>query len=318
MNIIGLEEIYYGVEDLDASIRFHDDWGMQRVDAGRNGADYRLPNDATVHIRRADDGGLPLPKVNWLPHLSRSTVREVIWGVDTSKTLEAIGAELTKDRKVLADEAGVLHAQDDVGFHIGFAVSRCKNVVLEPAAVNTVGSFGRRNRQAEGTKRRRVGPYRPGHVVYWVPGDLVGPAKFYIERLGFRLTDDAPAMRFMRCKGSSDHHTLLLQREGDFLGFQHLAYEFKDFDEVMMLGCHMEQQGWKTNTGPIRHNISSSCSWYVWNPAGGAAEAFSDMDCVDEDWVPGYHDTTSPAYYGASWAVRPGKRRARPGEWLDD
>ena len=40
---------------------------------------------------------------------------------------------------------------------------------------------------------------------------------FYVKRLGFRLTDDGPSMRFMRCKGSSDHHSLLFQREATHL-----------------------------------------------------------------------------------------------------
>jgi naringenin degradation protein FdeC len=318
MNIVGIENITYGVEDMDASIRFHDDLGMERIDAGRNGTDFRLLNGAMVQLRGADDPALPPPKIDWLPHLNRSTVREVIWGVGDREALAAIGAELGKDREVTQDDAGVLHTVDETGFHIGFALSAARRLAAEPTAVNTVGFHARKNRQAEGTRRRRVSPYRAGHVVYWVPGDLVKPVDFYVKRLGFKLTDEGPSMRFMRCSGSADHHSLLLQREGSYLGFQHVAYEFKDFDEVMMAGCNLEQQGWKTNTGPIRHNISSSCSWYFWNPAGGVAEAFSDMDCVDDNWVVGYHDPSDPGFYGVSWAVRPGKRRARPAEWIDD
>jgi catechol 2,3-dioxygenase-like lactoylglutathione lyase family enzyme len=319
MNIIGIEKLYYGVQDMDAATRFHEDWGMERADAGKNGADFRMRNDTFVHLRRADDASLPALKVTWLPHLSGSTMREVIWGVDNAQTLQSIGRELSKDRDVRQDGAGTLHVVDDAGLHVGFAVTQRKNVSLEPAPVNTVGTYGRLNKQAEGTKRRRVGPYRAGHIVYWMPGDLAKPVDFYIKRLGFRLTDDGPSMRFMRCKGSSDHHSLLFQREGDYFGFQHVAYEYKDHDEVMMVGSHMEQQGWKTNTGPLRHNISSSFSWYVWNPAGGAAEAYSDMDCVGDDWVVHYNDPKDPGFYGVSWAItRPGKKRARPGEWLDD
>jgi hypothetical protein len=319
LNIVGIEKLYYGVEDMDASIRFHQDLGMEKEESGRHGADFRLRNDTHVHLRAANDASLPPATIRWLPHLTGSTVREVIWGVDNAATLEAVATEISRDREVTRDAAGVLHTVDDCGFHIGFMVTKRKDVAVEFPPVNTVGRNLRRNRQAEGTQRRRVGPYRAGHVVYWVPGDLVKLANFYIGRLKFRLTDEGPAMRFMRCAGSSDHHSLLFQREGDFNGFQHVAYEYRDFDEVMMAGSHLVAQGWKSNTGPLRHNVSSTCSWYVWNPAGGAAEVYSDMDCVDDDWVPHYHDPKDPSFYGVSWSVvRPGQRRARPGEWLED
>jgi len=318
MAILGVEQLVYGVEDLEKAIRFQDDWGMERADSGAHGADFRLLNDTTVHLREAQDGALPPATIRWLPHLTRSTLREAVWSVDNKNSLDAIGAELSRDREVKTDSAGVLHTVDDSGFHIGVAVTKRKEIVLTPTVNNTLGSYPRRNRQADGVRRRRVSPYKAGHLVYWVPDKLDEAARFYVERLDFRPTDNSPAMRFMRANGSNDHHTLLIQQQDNTWGFQHVAYEFKDFDEVMFAGCHMETQGWKTNTGPIRHNVSSTCSWYLWNPAGGVSEAYSDMDYVDDNWVVGWNDPKAPGSYGVSWAVRPGKRRARPAEWIDD
>jgi hypothetical protein len=318
MAILGIEQLIYGVEDLEKASRFQEDWGLERINSGAHGADFRLQNNTTVHLRQAGDGALPPATIRWLPHLTRSTLREAIWGVDSEKSLQAIGAELSRDREVKNDASGMLHTVDDCGFHIGFIVSRRKEIILKTTEVNTLGSYARRNRQADGTRRHRASPYKAGHLVYWVTDKLDEGARFYVERLGFRPTDNSPVMRFMRADGSNDHHTLLLQREPGLWGFQHVAYEYKDFDDVMFAGCHMEEQGWKTNTGPIRHNISSTCSWYLWNPAGGVSEAYSDMDYVDDNWVVGNYDPKDPGFYGVSWAVRPGKRRARPAEWIDE
>ena len=318
MTILGVEQLIYGVEDLEKASRFQEDWGMERVGSGAHGTDFRLQNNTSVHLRKAEDASLPPATIRWLPQLSRSTLREAIWSVDSAASLQKIGAELSRDRDVRTDANGTLHSMDDCGFHIGFMVTRRKEIILKPTENNTLGSYVRRNRQADGTRRRRVSPYKAGHLVYWVPDKLDQAARFYVERLDFRPTDNSPAMRFMRANGSNDHHTLLMQQEKDTWGFQHVAYEFKDFDEVMFAGCHMEEQGWKTNTGPIRHNISSTCSWYLWNPAGGVSEAYSDMDYVDDNWVVGNYDPKDPGFYGVSWAVRPGKRRARPAEWIDD
>src|SRR3954447_19556591 len=186
MNIVGIEKLYYGVEDMDASICFHEELGMERADSGRSGADFRMRNNTFVHLRPADDASLAPSKVKWLPHLSRSTMREVVWGVDNAQTLEAIGAELGKDRDIRTDAAGILHTTDDGGLPVGFMVTQGKPVSLEPAPVNTVGTYGRLNRQAEAAKKKPVGPYRAGHVVFWMPGDLVKPVNFYVKRLGFR------------------------------------------------------------------------------------------------------------------------------------
>ena len=52
-------------------------------------------------------------------------------------------------------------------------------------------------------------PRRLGHVVVGSP-DPLGTAKFFLEGIGFRLSDQvAGLLSFMRC--SSDHHNLLVQ-----------------------------------------------------------------------------------------------------------
>lgn len=317
MNILGVERIYYGVADIDFAARFHTHWGLAKLDAARNGADFRLADGTTIHLRGALDNSLPAAKIDWAD-LNDSTAREIIWGVDNKATLEAIGAELAKDRDVKAGADGILRTSDDYGYALGFMVSQRKEHPLALPDTNTVGAHARRNRPADGTIRRPVAPSRIGHVVYWAPRDVPAAARFY-QRLGFKITDDMTAGGlFMRCGGSCDHHSLLLQG-GKHVGFQHVAYEFRDFDEVMLLGNQVEAQGWKTNVGPLRHNVSSTCSWYFWNPAGGLSEAYSDMDCVDDDWVPRkFRPGEDPNFYGSSWNARPEHKNTPPGQWRDE
>jgi len=320
MNIVGVERITYGVSDVPLANRFQKDWGLDCIEEGAAGAEFRLLNDTRISVRRADDGSLPPAKIDWdVPHRG-STAREVVWGVADSATLQAIGAELSKDREVRADNHGVLHTTDDDAYHVGFMVTERKPLKYEPTAVNTVDNFGRLNRPADGTVLRRVGPTRMGHVVYWSPTDFRKSAEFYLKRLGFRLTDDmGKGGLFMRCAGANDHHTLLLQPHGPAYGFQHVAYEFKDFDEVMLLGCQVEKGGWKTNVGPLRHNVSSSMSWYIWNPAGGLSEAFSDMDEVDDNWVVRhFRPGEDPSFYGSSWRARPEQAGIGPATWKNE
>lgn len=306
MNIIGVESLIYGSEDVDAGIRFFQDWGIPLSERNGRGAVFTLPDGTTVVIRPIDDADLPPPAV------PGPTVRETIWGVDSRRTLDAVKAALSKDREVTQTSDGVLHAADNHGYRIGFCVSARVAHTLHLPATNTVGAVQRRDQRAEGVVTRRARPERIGHVVFWAPGDLDHAARFYMERLGFKLTDAVKGLgMFLRCGASHDHHNLFLQQRGEFAGFQHVSFEVADFDEVMMCGNHMEAQGWKSHLGPGRHVLGSNLYWYFWNPAGGVAECFSDMDYITDDWVPKYHDTVPGA--GSSWFVRAEDRGLRPG-----
>ena len=88
MNIVGLDSLVYGVDDLDAAIRFHRDWGLEMLERGASGADFARADGTMVHVLRADDASLPPARSEW-EHLGTSTAREVVWGVDASATLEA-------------------------------------------------------------------------------------------------------------------------------------------------------------------------------------------------------------------------------------
>ena len=167
MNVLGVERIYYGVADVEFASRFHDHWGLTKREPGASGADYALADGTTIHLRGTADNGLPPAVIDWAD-LNQSTAREIIWGVDSKATLEAIGAEIAKDREVKSGSDGILRCRDDYGYSLGFMVSERQETPLAFPATNTVGNHARRNRIAEGSIRRAVAPARIGHVV----GDL--------------------------------------------------------------------------------------------------------------------------------------------------
>jgi hypothetical protein len=77
----------------------------------------------------------------------------------------------------------------------------------------------------------------------------------------------------------------------------------------------MESRGWRTNVGPLRHNVGASFSWYMWNPAGGVVEVLADIDRVDDRWEASTIDPTSPDFYGHTWIARPEHEGVRPADW---
>ena len=57
--ITGIDKIVYGVEDLDTCIRFFDDWGLDRIEAGADGALFETMDGCEIELRHAGDQSLP-------------------------------------------------------------------------------------------------------------------------------------------------------------------------------------------------------------------------------------------------------------------
>ena len=308
MNIIGIERIVYGVADMAACSRYLIDWGFVPCGQASTGADFATLEKTVVSLRAHDDTALPPLHHNSL-FFTGSCGREVIWGVDSAATLVAIATELRRDRKVTEDAEGTLHSSDEAGNAIGFCVTRRVPVIEPPLEFNLVGAPVRINRPAVGAAKDMVArPVRINHVIYLATGGerARAAADFYINRLGFKLSDNVGDKGFfMRAGGSHDHHNLLFECHGDeYFGMQHTAYEFRDIDHIMHRGRHLEEQGWESHNGPGRHTVGSNLTWYFWTPMGGLMELISDMDYLTDDWKPRYID---PKVAGRpiAWTSRP-------------
>ncbi len=153
----------------------------------------------------------------------------------------------------------------------------------------------------------RAKPHRMSHIVLLAP-DLDRELDFYVERLGYKVTDYYPGRGyFLRCGGSNEHHNLFLLHGGDNIGFHHIAFELENIHEVFGGGLHMTDKGWETHLGPGRHPLSSCYFWYFKNPCGGAAEYDSDSDYITDEWTPAEWPSTPESF--AEWAYAEGAER---------
>ena len=280
MAFVGIDTVVFGAPDMKQARRFFVDWGVRRVRDGRAGAVFETEIGSRVVLRPPADVGpsAAAPGTNF---------REVIWGVSSTRDLDAIAGELSRDREVTLDKDGTLHSVDPNGLGIGFRVWRHKRA-LKPARtpVNSPGALERID--APSRFYRRASPLRIGHVVFLVP-DLKAGEKFYTERLGFRLSDRyaGGVGVFLRYAAKSDHHNLFLlrSREGK-TAIDHVAFEVRDIHEVLGGGLYLQRRGWPTEVGPGRHPISSAYFWYFKSPCGGSVEYFGDSDYLTEAWKP--------------------------------
>ena len=273
MKILRIEELVFGAEDVAAGTKYFDDWGLETIARSDKGGDFTMPSGQVIKVRAASDGSLPMTNE------AGSTLREAIWGVDNNASLDEIATELSRDRNVRRDGDGLLHTVDPHGFAIGFRVA-APRAVPEPVPAN------RLNRPFDG--KQRVKPRRIGHLVYQITRAKEAEGQnFYVDRLGFRISDRSPDFGdFLRAAGALDHHNLGLFNFRDRAGFGHIAFEVSSFDEVMLGGQYMKSQGWKPQNKPGRHIVGSNTYWNFVSPCGGATEYFSDMDMMDDNWQP--------------------------------
>jgi catechol 2,3-dioxygenase-like lactoylglutathione lyase family enzyme len=275
MTIVRVEAVTFGVEDIESCVRFFNDAGFGLVEGGTSGATMRTPENQSIHIRRIEDDALP-PAVE-----QGSTLREVTWGVNCTEALDAIGSELSKDHPVRAGANATLRATDANGFGIAFQVSKPERVEASSKSYNLSTNVKRLNETV--TPYRRPRPLHMSHVTLNVRDEGHQAAeRFYVERLKFRVIDRVLDNGvFMQCEGDLEHHNLFLCHRPNKNGFNHIAVEVRDFDEVIEGGNYMTQQGWKESRRLGRHTLGSNVFRFFHAPCGGRIEFAADMDRMD-------------------------------------
>jgi catechol 2,3-dioxygenase-like lactoylglutathione lyase family enzyme len=274
---IGIESVTYGVQDVGAGARFLEDFGLVEAEKAQSGVTYLTKEGTAVHLRLADDPGLP-PAVE-----SGPTVREVVWGVKSKTDLDAIAAEMSRDRELARGADGKLCTIDPNGVQIAFQVTERKEIPQTPPPPHPL------NARAKFYQRAQV--EHIAHVVFFTT-NLKETVDFYVERLGFLLSDTLTGLgMFLRC--SSDHHNLFLINH-ERKGLNHVSFRLKDFDEIMGGKEFLEKKGWRPVWGPGRHVIGSNLFYYFANPSGAYVEYYADMDCITNpetwtarEWPPG-------------------------------
>jgi len=280
MNIIGLDALIFGVDDIQACTDCLRDYGLAPVAVDDNGGRFEALDGTAVIIRRADDPSLPVA-IGPAP-----SIRETIYGVAGPADLDAIEDELARDRQVIRDDNGVLHSVDDMGFAIAFQVSVRKAYSAPDDLTNAAGNAPQRPLNQPGiTLDMSAVPRTLSHVVYFVP-DAARAEAFYAQRLGFRTTDTfIGAGPFMRPAGSDDHHCLfMIQTPPHMKGCEHFTFHMGSGTEVLLAGTRFEQKGWTSFWGPGRHLFGSNWFWYFNSPLGCHIEYDADMDKHDDAW----------------------------------
>ena len=281
MNIIGPDELIFGVDNMDACKTFLADYGLTATQDGPEGGSYEALDGTAITLRHRDDASLPPPL------RTNNMLRQTIWGVTDQAALDVIEAELRKDREVTRRNDGTLETRDDCNFEIAFRITTRRKLDLPAEMINSPGATpGRAPNVIGANEDAPAKPRTLSHIVYFTP-DMEKMARFYIDRLNFVITDKfSNTGPFLRPQANDDHHVLFMIQTPEYMqGLEHLAFHMQGPTELMLAGSRMVKKGYESFWGPGRHKFGSNWFWYFNSPLGTHVEYDADMDKHDGDWI---------------------------------
>jgi catechol 2,3-dioxygenase-like lactoylglutathione lyase family enzyme len=268
MSLHRLSHIEVGVPAhvLDAARAFYREFGLTEIAPGRFAS---------------RDGGEQLALVA----AQRRALLALTVGVDDADDLGRAAAALAR-LGLRAEPAGdALRTREPVtGIRVTLAVEpRLAQKSQPQLATNGPGRTSRVNARSSAAvvHAETPRPHRLSHVVT-TSSDAASSRRFFVDGLGFRVSDEVPAIgaAFLRC--STDHHNVLIQ-PGPLAFLHHTAWEMEDADAVgaaasALVAADPDRHAW----GFGRHGIGSNYFWYLRDPAGNFAEYTSDLDVIDD------------------------------------
>ncbi len=271
MAIARIESLTYGVDALADGLRFAEDFGLERVSRGGDRAVFATPANQTLQLVAADARDLPRGLE------PGSTLRELIWGVDTPAALDALYQSLSRDRSVRADADGVLHTHDDTGYAIGFALTQPRPVVPRRRVERVAGGDAwYRDRTFDAYTRAT--PLRLLRVTLEIPEEGREAAiDFYRHRVGLEAVPDAVGGgMFLRCDarlpGRGLREGLRLSVHANRPGVDRVAFEVADAEDVTAGGDFMSAQGWRGARRVDRERSGANLFRAFDAPCGGRFE----------------------------------------------
>ncbi len=262
-----LSQVEVGMPEarLAAAAGFYRDLGLEEVAAGRF---------------VTEEGGEQLRLV---AAPSRRLMRLRV-GVDDADDLERAATALARLGYEAQREAAEVRSTDPVtGIAVTLAIEpRVEQRALAQLSTNGPGRTVRRNDRSPTVYiERPPHPRRLSHAVV-TSVDPLATRRFFLEGIGFQVSDEIPELgaAFMRC--STDHHNLLIQM-GPVSTIHHTAWEMEDVDAVGRAAAAMVEADPSRHVwGLGRHAIGSNYFWYLRDPAGNFVECTSDLDVIDD------------------------------------
>lgn len=294
MKAVDIAYVRFAVPDLDKAEAWFSDFGLKR--AAREEGRLSMCGAGPGPFLYAAELGEPRFIAAGFEAETRA---------DLKRMAEAGGAMIETLSAPGGGEVVHLKDPDGLGVEIVFGQEKRAAEITPRAPLNDAGSHARLRRP----KRLAAGPssvVRLGHCVLQV-SDFRRSERWYKAHLGLLTSDEIKGESgeatgaFLRCdRGDqpTDHHTLFLMQH-EQPGFNHAAFEVRDFDDLMIGNTHLTVSGADHAWGIGRHILGSQIFDYWRDPFGFTMEHWTDGDLFTADQPPG--TATMAELFGSQW-----------------
>ncbi|MFI5612579.1 VOC family protein [Amycolatopsis sp. NPDC051903] len=149
------------------------------------------------------------------------------------------------------------------------------NVVHLHPAVRRAGEH------AADTGRR---PIKYQHVTL-ATTDVARMAAFYVDVVGFRISDQLADGRFAWLRSDRDHHTLAVVNTGRSGDIDHYSYDLAEWEDFKAWCDRLTEQDVPVAWGPGRHGPGNNLFVFFDDPAGNHIELSAEMEKFHDDRV---------------------------------
>jgi catechol 2,3-dioxygenase-like lactoylglutathione lyase family enzyme len=292
-----LRHVAVAVPDFDGLVDFYGGvWALNKTEGEKDVAYFAAegsPEQYIYRIRRAAEKRLDL----------------VAFGAEDAAAVDALAADLARDGVRFASEPGTLQTP---GGGYGFRF-------FDPDGRTVEVSANVAEREYREVEPREGIPVALNHVVF-NSKNRKAVQDFYMQKLGFAMSDWIPFMGFFRC--NTNHHSLAIA-DGEVTTLNHVAFEVRGIDEMMRGAGRVFKDGRGTlMMGPGRHSAGDNTFYYFFDPQGNVSEYTAEVEQILDDavWTPREHPPTD--MWGTarmpgpppSPAAGPGGRPAQAGD----
>jgi len=267
--VTALHSIEIGVPDVAETGKFYADiWGLPVVATGAGSAWLRGTGAGHHILALHQNPTAELVRVN-LKAPDRATV-DALHG-----RIKAAGLTSVEDPAALTQPGG--------GYGFGFKDFEGRNIGIVAEAAD--------HGDADDVPDR---PRKLSHVVFNSDGGDQS-IDFFINVLGFTLSDRTGMLAFLRC--NADHHSIAFAFSGGPT-LHHVAFEMPDLESVMRGAGRMRDAGWPIDWGVGRHGPGNNVFSYFVGPNDMVIEYTSEIEQVDDSYPTGGPD---------DWGFGPGR-----------
>ncbi len=257
--VTGVRGIDLAVRDLDSSARFYNAvWGLEEV-RREQGVAYMRATGREHHVLA-------------LHEAPRSAFLGTRLATSDKTVVDALHARACGFGAVVLDAPHQMPSQAGGGYGFSF---RSPDGLMQ-----TVSCDVERHDDLIADATR---PSKFSHVVVRV-ANFPTQRDFFVDLLGFKLSDETDGIDFLRC--SPDHHSVALAKaQGP--GLHHMAFELPNLDSLMRACGRVRSSGHDLEWGVGRHSGPGNniFSFFV-EPNGFACEYTTEMEQIDDATYP--------------------------------